>query len=53
MRTKEEYIRLINSCRQELQQEYGIRSLRIFGSVARNEYTEAKQILQDLYVLHI
>lgn len=44
MKTKEECIRLINSCKQELQQEYGIRSLRIFGSVARNEHTEANDV---------
>lgn len=44
MKTREECIRLINSCRQELQQEYGIRSLRIFGSVARNEHTETSDV---------
>ena len=48
MKTKEECIRLINSCRQELQQEYGIRSLRIFGSVARGEQTEDSDI--DVYL---
>lgn len=44
MQTREECIRLINSCMQELQQEYGIRSLRIFGSVARNEHTETSDV---------
>lgn len=44
MKTKEECIRLIGSCKQKLQQEYGIRSLRIFGSVARGEQTEQSDV---------
>lgn len=44
MKTREECIRLIESCKRKLQQEYGIRSLRIFGSVARNEQTEESDV---------
>lgn len=44
MKTIEECIRIINSRKQELQQEYGIRSLRIFGSVVRGEQTEGSDV---------
>ena len=44
MRTKEECTKLINSYKQKLQQEYGIRSLRILGSMARNEQTENSDV---------
>ncbi len=37
MKTRTEYIELIRSCSQKLIQDFGVRSLRIFGSVARNQ----------------
>ena len=37
MKTREEYIALIASHVEELQNTFGITSLRLFGSVARNE----------------
>jgi predicted nucleotidyltransferase len=41
MKTREEYIALITSHAEELQNTFGITSLRLFGSVARNlTYTD-------------
>ena len=37
MKTTKEYISLIASKAEELKRDFGIRSLRIFGSVSRNE----------------
>lgn len=37
MESKEYYISLIASHAEELRKEFGVKSLRIFGSVARNE----------------
>lgn len=37
MKTTKEYISLISSKTEELKRDFGIRSLRIFGSVSRNE----------------
>ena len=37
MKTTTEYIELIRSCSQKLLQDFGVRSLKIFGSVARNQ----------------
>lgn len=37
MRTKQEYIEIIDWYSPILRQKFGIRSLCIFGSVARNE----------------
>ena len=37
MKTQNEYIQLLNSCRKQLTQEFGIRSRRLFGSVAQGE----------------
>ena len=48
MKTREEYIALIASHAGELQNTFGITSLRIFGSVARNEHHEGSDI--DVYV---
>ena len=48
MKTKEEYIDTIRKHATELQQEYGITSMRLFGSVARNEHHEGSDI--DLFV---
>ena len=48
MKTREEYIALIASHAGELQNTFGITSLRIFGSVARNEHHEGSDV--DVYV---
>lgn len=48
MKTREEYIALIVSHAGELQNTFGITSLRIFGSVARNEHHEGSDV--DVYV---
>ena len=48
MKTREEYIALIVSHAEELQNTFGITSLRLFGSVARNEHHEGSDV--DIYV---
>ena len=48
MKTREEYIALIASHAEELQNTFGITSLRLFGSVARNEHHEGSDV--DIYV---
>ena len=48
MKTREEYIALIASHAEELQNTFGITSLRLFGSVARNEQHEGSDV--DIYV---
>ena len=48
MKTREEYIALIASHAEELQNTFGITSLRIFGSVARNEHHEGSDV--DVFV---
>ncbi len=44
MRTKEEYISLIASHTDELKSGFGIKSLRLFGSVSRDEHREGSDI---------
>lgn len=48
MRTTEEYIDLIRNHSPELQQRFGITSMKIFGSVARGEHHDGSDI--DLFV---
>lgn len=48
MKTKNDYISLLKSCGSELKQQFGVRSLHLFGSVARNEQKETSDI--DIYV---
>ena len=48
MKTREEYIALIASHAEELQNTFGIISLRLFGSVARNEHHDGSDV--DIYV---
>lgn len=48
MRTREEYIDLIRGHAQELQQRFGISSMRLFGSVARGEQHAGSDI--DLFI---
>ncbi len=44
MKTKEEYISLIVSHSEELRSSFGIKSLRLFGSVSRNEHGEGSDV---------
>ncbi len=44
MKSKTEYINLLQSVREELKDQYGIRSLRLFGSVARDEHTQSSDV---------
>ena len=48
MKTREEYIALIASHAEELQNTFGITSLRLFGSVARNQHHDGSDV--DVYV---
>jgi len=48
MKTRQEYIDTIREHASELQKLYGITSIRLFGSVARNEHHEGSDI--DLFV---
>lgn len=48
MRTRNEYIKLIRSHANELQTRFGISSMLLFGSVARDEHHDGSDI--DLYV---
>lgn len=44
MKTTKEYILLISSKVEELKRDFGIKSLRIFGSVSRNEQHEGSDV---------
>ena len=44
MKTTKEYISLIESHAEELRTLFGIKSLRIFGSVSRNEQKEGSDV---------
>lgn len=44
MKTKNEYIELIENQEDELRNSFGIRSLRLFGSVSRDEQVEGSDI---------
>ena len=44
MKTKKDYIDILKSSAHELEQQFGVRSLRLFGSVARNEQTETSDV---------
>ncbi len=48
MRTLQEYIELIRAHQSELQERFGITSMRLFGSVARGEQREGSNV--DLFV---
>ena len=49
MKSQSEYIDIIRSHAKELQERFGITSLRIFGSVARNEHHEGSDV--DLFAV--
>ena len=44
MKTKSEYVRLLQSCGDVLRHRCGVRSLRLFGSVARDEQKETSDV---------
>ena len=44
MESKEYYISLIASHAEELRKDFGVKSLRLFGSVARNEQKEGSDV---------
>ena len=48
MKTRSEYIQIIRDHAPELQSRFGIQSMSLFGSVARNEQNEGSDV--DLFV---
>ena len=48
MKTRQEYMDLIRSHSGELHSRFGITSMRMFGSVARNQHSDGSDV--DLYV---
>lgn len=48
MKTLQEYIDIIKAHQPELQERFGITSMRLFGSVARGEHREDSDV--DLFV---
>ena len=44
MKSKEYYIALILSHAEELKKNFGVKSLRLFGSVSRNEQKEGSDV---------
>ncbi len=44
MKTREEYVHLILSHADELKSEFGVKSLRLFGSVSRGENREGSDV---------
>ena len=57
MKTRSEYLELLRSNVLELKERFGVRSFRIFGSVARNEQSEGSDVdvcvemASDVYLL--
>ena len=49
MKTSQEYIDLIRQPQSELQERFGITSMRLFGSVARGDHHEGSDV--DLFVM--
>lgn len=44
MKTKEDYIQILHSSEKELSEYFGIRTIRLFGSVARGQHTATSDI---------
>lgn len=44
MRTQDEYLKILRNHAEDLKNRFGIRSLRLFGSVARNEHQEGSDV---------
>jgi len=57
MKTRNEYLELLRMHISELKENFGVRSFRIFGSVARNEQSEGSDVdvcvemAPDMYLL--
>lgn len=49
MKTRQEYLSILNSHAKELQQKFGISYMRMFGSVAREEHHDGSDV--DLFVV--
>lgn len=45
MKTREYYISLLASHAEEIKNNFGVKSLRLFGSVARNEQKEGSDVV--------
>ena len=48
MKTRQEYIDILKAHATELQQQFGITSMRLFGSVAKNQHHEHSDV--DVFV---
>lgn len=48
MKTRQEYIKILSEHITELAEKFGVRSLILFGSVARNEHHEGSDV--DVFV---
>lgn len=44
MKTREEYIHLLSRSSDEIRTKFGVHTMRLFGSVARNEHKETSDI---------
>lgn len=44
MKTREYYISLLTSHAEELKKNFGVKSLRLFGSVSRNEQKDGSDV---------
>lgn len=44
MKTKEEYINVLKEHADELRTKYGVKTLRLFGSVSRGEHNQASDV---------
>lgn len=44
MRTRQEYIDMMQAHADELRSQFGVSALRIFGSVARNQHTDKSDL---------
>lgn len=44
MRTQDEYLKILRNHAEDLKNRFGIHSLRLFGSVARNEHQEGSDV---------
>ena len=46
--SRKDYIAILKTCRKTLQEKYGIKSLRLFGSIARDEQRDSSDV--DVFV---
>lgn len=44
MKSRTHYINILNDNAEQLQKQFGIRSLRLFGSISRNEQHEGSDV---------